>query len=308
MMTRPNLMKAVAARATKWRDAAFAASQTGLRLGIVLASMNLLLTEMEGNPAQAQTVVKTTDGNVLKLQTPNQIGLHSSVAGEKPVGLFDLSLAYGKSVVVAMTASGAPPSGSNYMINMVGSGAGKGWVKVVMADSNKTEVSLPAYLKLRIESCDTDDRYTFTILEGQYKGKRARTFPRDGNVDILVPASGHTTEGLLTLTFNNKTRKDGVLKYGSNSIKVTVDQNPLPSGTYRIKLPDHPHKKGDYPDEFSKTWFPIEDSKVADRYVHAGAESAGCVTIVERPKWNSVYTYLIKRRNGTDYVGKLEVK
>ena len=55
-----------------------------------------------------------------------------------------------------------------------------------------------------------------------------------------------------------------------------------------------------------KVWFPIDFESA--RYLHVGARSAGCMTIIETTRWMEIYSALIKARKGDlKNVGTVEV-
>ncbi len=119
------------------------------------------------------------------------------------------------------------------------------------------------------------------------------------------------------------------LFYGSNlehkieNITCNSHTNymPIPSGTYKILLPDRSHSEqraGSYLTIMPNlsdydVWFPIEyvdpNTNKQDRYIHAGQISHGCITIHNLGKWNDLYDYLISHRasaNG-NYIGILTI-
>ena len=91
----------------------------------------------------------------------------------------------------------------------------------------------------------------------------------------------------------------------------TVDYplKPWALGTYDIEIPDAPHKGGlRYPEASrSRTWCRVGHS--GDRFIHTGAASAGCITVVDRAKWDQICSILIRGRKGDRIsVGTIEVK
>ncbi len=81
---------------------------------------------------------------------------------------------------------------------------------------------------------------------------------------------------------------------------------PLPTGKYKIFAPDYPHSGGytnryqeeHLPLKCHQVWFSIEYES-NNRYIHIGAISAGCMTVLGLDKWNGVYDYLISHRDKT---------
>lgn len=91
---------------------------------------------------------------------------------------------------------------------------------------------------------------------------------------------------------------------------------PLPDDTYDILVPDVAYDinytgqyKLAYPDlTCHQVWFPIE-YQTNNRYVHVGAISEGCVTLLDLDLWNEIYNYLISyRQTDRQYVDKLMIR
>lgn len=110
------------------------------------------------------------------------------------------------------------------------------------------------------------------------------------------------------------------LRFGNSAwIHAASDpSNLIPKGTHNLWLPDYSHSIGSgYLGDtaYATVWFRI-GSESSDRYLHVGRVSAGCVTVGEadtggsaqdRRKWDSIYNYLIKRRNSNKFVGKIKI-
>ena len=90
---------------------------------------------------------------------------------------------------------------------------------------------------------------------------------------------------------------------------VDYPLKPWALGTNDIEIPDAPHKGGlRYPESSRfRTWFRVGHS--GDRFIHTKAASAGCITVVDRAKWDQVCSILVSGREGDRIsVGTIEVK
>ena len=89
---------------------------------------------------------------------------------------------------------------------------------------------------------------------------------------------------------------------------VDYSEAPWEKGIYDIGIPDYPHGSNNTYTEAikQKVWFPINFENA--RYLHVGARSVGCMTIIETTRWTEIYSALIKARKG-DFknVGVLKV-
>ena len=178
-----------------------------------------------------------------------------------------------------------------------------GWLTVRLED-DKSIVSLPAYLEVKIERVDAKREY-FTILEGPYRGRPASVRLRgDGSSWFLT---GVKHEPMVRAKYSIS-QKLFILK-GKKYKTVDYPEMPWRKGLYDIEIPDYPHKSGRNYLKKSKramTWFRIGHS--GERYLHTGSRSLGCITIVETERWMEIYNALIRARKG-DFmsVGVLEV-
>ncbi|WP_452222783.1 hypothetical protein [Lacinutrix chionoecetis] len=180
-----------------------------------------------------------------------------------------------------------------------------GWVNAKF--SNGEIQALPEYLEL--EWTESNTRDYFIIKEGVYQGQKASIKntngsyivkgipPRTSAVEIIFDRSKETLEIKGLGTFN----------------AITDPTTPVPVGNHIIKIPDHPHSGGaSYTDRasYAKTWFSLGHfSGVGDVYLHCGNYSAGCVTVKDIEKWDTIYSYLIKARLGfSNSVGNITVK
>lgn len=179
---------------------------------------------------------------------------------------------------------------------------GKGWLKVRIED-NKDIESLPAYLKVRPQSSDGKREY-FVPIEGVYRNRVVSAKLKDDGSSNLVSDVEHAPVASATYSISKKIFTINRKTY------ATVDYKDMPweKGLYDIEIPDYPHALGaryekDAPR--SKTWFRIGHD--GDRYLHAGGQSLGCMTVVEIKRWSEIYNTLIKARKGDGVsVGTLE--
>ncbi len=180
---------------------------------------------------------------------------------------------------------------------------GDGWLKVIL-DDKQTEVSLPAYLKVRVSNSNNKREY-FTILEGPYRGKTSSVKLREDGFSRFMVEAQHepmirAKYSISQKTFILKNRKYKTVDYRGSLWR---------KGVYDIEIPDYPHKGGrNYLDKSPRalTWFRIGHS--GDRYLHTGLFSLGCMTIVEPKRWMEIYNVLIRARKG-DFlsVGTVEI-
>jgi hypothetical protein len=177
-----------------------------------------------------------------------------------------------------------------------------GWLTVL--DESGRRIALPETLCVEIFRI-ADGREHFTITEGPHRGKRASVRLNSDGSSALSETDPRGRPVKATYSVSRKTLTVGAISY------QTVDdpRNPWPLGLYDIEIPDAPHRGGlNYPEASrSRTWFRVGHS--GDRYIHTGAASAGCVTVVDRTKWDQVCAALIKGRKGDRVsVGTIEVK
>lgn len=177
---------------------------------------------------------------------------------------------------------------------------GKGWLIVKYSSNGSIYPPLPQFLRVDYLKQEGGRDY-FNVLEGRSKGREASVVVGGYLLD------GDPKEPAGKIKFDRKAEK---LWYGGQGpVKaITQPNNPVPLGTFDLEIPDEPHILGEpYESQtiYAKTWFRIGNS--GDRYLHPGRVSAGCITIVDIPKWTDIYNYLIKRRKGDQSVATVEV-
>lgn len=177
-----------------------------------------------------------------------------------------------------------------------------GWVNAI-SDNTKQTIALPSYLKVHLER-NYNGRQYFKILEGLRRGEQASVKYQDNGQSFFVAINPQTEVAILTYSISKKEF------YFLNKIYKATDykNNQWKKGLYDVEIPDAPHRGGGhYPEsQMAKTWFRIGHS--GDRYLHAGARSAGCVTLTEIDRWDELCNTLLRARKG-DFVsiGVLEV-
>jgi hypothetical protein len=179
----------------------------------------------------------------------------------------------------------------------------QGWLKVRL-EENKSIESSPAYLKVKVERADAKREY-FTILEGPYRGKSASVELRDNGSSWFITEVRHEFMVHAKYSISQKTF---ILK-GKKYKTVDYLRSPWRKGLYDIELPDYPHRGGrNYLDQSKRamTWFRIGHG--GERYLHAGGQSLGRITVIETKRWMEIYNILIKaRKDDFMSVGVLEV-
>ena len=177
-----------------------------------------------------------------------------------------------------------------------------GWLTVL--DETGKRISLPETLCVELYRVSEGREY-FTVTEGPHRGKRASVRLNSDGSSILGELDPRGGPARFTYSVSRKMLTLGTASY------QTVDYllKPWAQGTYDIEIPDAPHKGGlRYPEASrSRTWFRVGHS--GDRFIHTGAASAGCITVVDRAKWDQICSILVRGRKGDRIsVGTIEVK
>ncbi|WP_155630670.1 hypothetical protein [Burkholderia cepacia] len=209
-----------------------------------------------------------------------------------------------------------------------------GWLLVGSDNLPRSEwESLFKYCKVMLIGSKNGRTY-FKVMEGESRGKIAflsdsnasqylgKTAPTQKSVE-LVMTYGAYDESWESVTRNRilpQQFASGTL--GEIRFEATMNTSwggefhPIPPGTYKILLPDFPHKK-EYTEQYKReypnlshhqVWFPIAHGNNS-RYVHVGNVSEGCVTVVHLKKWSEIHESLVRHRapDGNS-VGTLIVK
>jgi hypothetical protein len=167
-----------------------------------------------------------------------------------------------------------------------------GWLKVRL-DEIQSQVSLPETLHVEITRI-AEGREHFIIKEGSHKGRRASVRLAQDGSSLLSTDDPRTPAARLIYSVSRKSLTLGTRSYACIDYPAT----PWQQGIYDIELPDAPHKGGlNYPEASrARTWFRV--GHTGDRYIHTGAASAGCITVVERGRWDELCAALVRSRKG----------
>lgn len=176
-----------------------------------------------------------------------------------------------------------------------------GWLVAQIGQSK--QVSLPAYIMVYPKYIKGGREY-FIPSEGVNRGKLLSIPLKDGDFSYLISNVEH--EPMINAEYSISEK---IFMLNGKKYKATdYPKAPWKKGIYDIGIPDYPHGSNDAYTEAKrqKVWFPINFEKA--RYLHVGARSAGCMTIIETNKWMEIYNVLIKARKG-DFknIGTLEV-
>ncbi|MFA6106633.1 MAG: hypothetical protein WC745_03085 [Patescibacteria group bacterium] len=168
---------------------------------------------------------------------------------------------------------------------------GDGWI---VTKNNKGEsISLPAYIKVTPKYIKSKREY-FIPLEGVYSGELLSIPLQSNGSSYLADGIRHTPMISATYSVSKK-----LFTLNGKQYKATDDPDaPWKKGVYNIGIPDFPHGRNDrYAEAIrQKIWFPIGFESA--RYLHVGAHSLGCMTIIETTRWMEIYNSLIKARKG----------
>lgn len=186
-------------------------------------------------------------------------------------------------------------------IKSVTNADGKGWLKVKLPSN---VWPLPQYLKVDHKS-SSGGRDNFKVKEGRWDGTSGSVKQKRGGSSYLSSSMSH--KGSANVKFD---KSGGKLWYGGTGpvAAKTMNSNPVPNANHDLEIPYEPHGLGaryQSSANFSTTWFRIGHS--GDRFLHPGRISAGCVTVTDINKWDSIYNYLINSRSGKKNVGKIKV-
>ena len=176
-----------------------------------------------------------------------------------------------------------------------------GWL--VTQTSQGERVSLPAYITVHPKSIKNGREY-FIPSEGTYRGELLSVPLKDDNSSYLISNVKHESMISAKYSISEKVFTLNGKKYKA----IDYPEVPWEKGIYDIGIPDYPHGSNNTYTEAirQKVWFPINFENA--RYLHVGARSAGCMTIIETTRWMEIYNALIKARKG-DFknVGVLKV-
>ncbi|MFZ2356945.1 MAG: hypothetical protein WAW67_03875 [Candidatus Omnitrophota bacterium] len=166
-----------------------------------------------------------------------------------------------------------------------------GWL--VAQTGQGERVSLPAYITAHPKSIKNGREY-FIPSEGTYRGELLSVPLKDDNSSYLISNIKHESMVSAKYSISEKVFTLNGKKYKA----IDYPEAPWEKGIYDIGIPDFPHGSNDTYTEAirQKVWFPIDFENA--RYLHVGARSAGCMTIIETTRWMEIYNALIKARKG----------
>lgn len=168
----------------------------------------------------------------------------------------------------------------------------EGWLRVVL-ESNGKRIALPTALRVNVSRISGGREY-FVIAEGANRGLQA-------SVSLLTDGSSrfesqNPHRPAMSLIYSKSTRVLSVVgkKYPTRDYPLM----PWSKGTYDVEIPDAPHSGGlRYPEALlSRTWFRV--GHTGDRYIHTGAGSLGCITVLDRNHWDALCSILMRARKG----------
>ncbi|MDP2638741.1 MAG: hypothetical protein Q8P06_01055 [Candidatus Azambacteria bacterium] len=166
-----------------------------------------------------------------------------------------------------------------------------GWL--VAQDGQGMHVSLPAYILVYQKSVK-DGREYFIPSEGTHRGELLSAPLKNGNSSYLISDVKYESMVSATYSISEKVFTLNGKKYKA----IDYSEAPWKKGIYNIGIPDYPHGNNNAYTEAirQKIWFPIDFENA--RYLHVGARSAGCMTIIETDRWMEIYNAIIKARKG----------
>lgn len=176
-----------------------------------------------------------------------------------------------------------------------------GWL--VTLDKKWREVPLPEYIKVYPKYIK-DRREYFVPSEGAHRDELLSVILKSDESSRLISNVQHVSAISATYSISKKI----FILNGKKYRATDYPEAPWKKGIYNIGIPDYPHGSNDTYTEAirQKVWFPINFESA--RYLHVGARSAGCMTMIETARWMEIYDALIKARKG-DFknVGMVEV-
>lgn len=176
----------------------------------------------------------------------------------------------------------------------------RGWLPVIDTEGNKFEL----FYSTLVTPEDNDSN--FTVLEGfhmskevkiDYKALPHRLFSEYFG-SIKIPRKHHSV--ILDLKSSQI-----IFEKSGKIVQYSAQANDLELGSYLILNPDRRHtdritevymseKTGG--SRFAETWFPLFKEKFEFKYLHFGAYSNGCATILSGEGWTDLYFNVITSR------------
>ena len=155
------------------------------------------------------------------------------------------------------------------------------------------EISLPEYVKVNPKYIRNEREY-FVPLEGLYRNELLSAKLQDEGSSYLISNVQHKPMVRATYSISKK-----IFILNGKKYKATdYPDAPWKRGTYNIGIPDYPHGNN-YSHAGAKSredWFGVDFEK--EKYLHIGASSLRCMTIIETARWMEIYSILISARKG----------
>ncbi|OGN13098.1 MAG: hypothetical protein A3J47_01250 [Candidatus Yanofskybacteria bacterium RIFCSPHIGHO2_02_FULL_43_22] len=166
-----------------------------------------------------------------------------------------------------------------------------GWF--VTWNEKDEKISLSEYIKVNPKYIRNEREY-FVPLEGVYRDELLSAKLQDNGSSYLISEVQYKPMAKATYSISKKTFTLNGKKYKA----IDYPDAPWKRGTYNIGIPDYPHGNNDSYIEAKrqKVWFGVDFEK--ERYLHVGARSLGCMTIIETARWMEIYSILIVARKG----------
>lgn len=178
----------------------------------------------------------------------------------------------------------------------------EGWLRVVL-DSDGKRIALPTALHVNVTRI-VGGREHFIVAEGANRGIHASVSLLPDGSSRFGSQSPHRPAVSLNYSKSTKMLSLAGRKYPTRDYLL----KPWTKGIYDVEIPDAPHSGGlRYPEAaLSRTWFRV--GHTGDRYIHTGAGSLGCITILERDRWDDLCSTLVQARKGDNVsIGTLTV-
>ena len=193
----------------------------------------------------------------------------------------------------------------------------KGWIngKLVKKDgSYGDQISLPYGLMVEHYKTEAGKEY-FKILEGKYKGKKARLLIPNNKKTRLKSSFKYKSACKIDYIYKNIIN-NGKYDFVTGEVKVngiatsfkafSFNDERLSAGEYYLEIPDEPHPKGASYEKyslFSKSWFRIKypAKPKSAYYLHLGRASDGCITVYApdvnpADTWTKIYNQIVTCR------------
>ncbi len=166
-----------------------------------------------------------------------------------------------------------------------------GWF--ITLNEKDEKISLPEYIKVNPKYIKNEREY-FVPLEGTHRDKLLSAKLQDDGSSYLISDVQHKPMIRATYSISKKV----LILNGKKYKAIDYPDAPWEKGIYNIEIPDYPHGNNySYTEaKRQKVWFRVDFEE--ERYLHVGARSLGCMTIIETTRWMEIYSILIIARKG----------